>query len=115
MHNNQKECLAKINELKFNSQGLIPVITQDFETKAILMLAWANRQALEISIKTGFATYFSRSRQQIWKKGATSGNLQEIIKFYTDCDKDSVIFLVKQTGSACHTGAKSCFFYQLTN
>ena len=110
----QKALLGKIENLKFDSRGLIPVIAQDHKTKQVLMLAWANLQSLELSFNSGYATYFSRSRNEIWQKGKTSGNLQEIVKIYSDCDQDSLIFIVNQLGPACHTGEKSCFFHKIT-
>jgi phosphoribosyl-AMP cyclohydrolase len=111
----QKELLGKIEDLRFDSRGLIPVIAQDYKTKQVLMLAWANLQSLELSLNSGYATYFSRSRNEIWQKGKTSGNLQKIVEIYSDCDQDSLIFIVNQIGSACHTGKKSCFFHKISN
>ena len=107
---NFKAILAK---LQFNDQGLIPAIAQDLRTNKVLMLAWMNLASIEKSIASGYATYFSRSRNQLWKKGETSGNLQKIIKITADCDFDSLLITVEQTGNACHTGKENCFFNQL--
>ncbi|NLK65934.1 MAG: bifunctional phosphoribosyl-AMP cyclohydrolase/phosphoribosyl-ATP diphosphatase HisIE [Campylobacteraceae bacterium] len=92
------------------SKGLIPVIAQNYTTNEVLMLAYANEEALEQSLKTGFAHYFSRSRNKIWQKGEESGHTQEIKEILLDCDGDTLIYKVKQNGVACHTGAASCFF-----
>jgi phosphoribosyl-AMP cyclohydrolase len=93
------------------SGGLIPVIAQDAETGEVLMLAYINREAWEKTLSEGFAHYFSRSRNKIWKKGETSGHLQEIVEIRVDCDLDTVLYRVKQYGSsACHEGYISCFF-----
>jgi phosphoribosyl-ATP pyrophosphohydrolase/phosphoribosyl-AMP cyclohydrolase len=96
--------------LKFNEQGLIPAIAQDSNTGEVLMQAWMNQESLELTIKTGFATYFSRSRNGLWKKGETSGNLQKVLKITADCDFDCLLLTVEQKGAACHTGKKNCFF-----
>jgi phosphoribosyl-ATP pyrophosphohydrolase/phosphoribosyl-AMP cyclohydrolase len=102
-----------INKLKFNENGLIVATAQDYKTNEVLMQAWMNKESIEVSIKTGFATYFSRSRGQLWKKGETSGNLQELVEIIADCDFDSLLIKVKQQGNACHTGARNCFFNKL--
>jgi phosphoribosyl-ATP pyrophosphohydrolase/phosphoribosyl-AMP cyclohydrolase len=102
-----------ITNLNFDQNGLIPVITQDYQTKEILMFAWMNKESLKITIETGFATYFSRSRNSLWKKGETSGNYQKVISIKTDCDLDSLLLQVNQDGVACHTGKKSCFFNEV--
>lgn len=91
--------------------GLIPVIAQDYKTQEVLMLAFMNQEALSLSLQSGFAHYFSRSKQRIWKKGEQSGHTQKIHKILLDCDKDSLLLKVEQKGMACHTGAKSCFFH----
>ncbi|WP_300761293.1 bifunctional phosphoribosyl-AMP cyclohydrolase/phosphoribosyl-ATP diphosphatase HisIE [Helicobacter sp. UBA3407] len=90
--------------------GLIPVIAQDYKTQEVLMLAFMNKEALELSLQSGFAHYFSRSKQRIWKKGEQSGHTQKIYEILLDCDKDSLLVKVEQKGVACHSGAKSCFF-----
>ena len=91
-------------------QGLVPVITQDASTKEVLMLAYMNKEALELSLSTNIAHYFSRSKQRIWKKGESSGHIQDIVEILLDCDDDTILLKVNQTGVACHTGRKSCFF-----
>jgi phosphoribosyl-AMP cyclohydrolase / phosphoribosyl-ATP pyrophosphohydrolase len=106
-----EELLSKLDFAKGN--GLIPVITQDAKTKAVLMQAFANKEAVELTLKTKKATYWSRSRNEIWVKGETSGNTQKIVSVSTDCDYDSLLYLVEQTGPACHTGEYSCFYNKL--
>ena len=93
--------------------NLIPVIAQDHKSNEVLMLAFANKVAIEKSLETGHAHYYSRSRQKVWKKGETSGHIQEIKVFITDCDNDSVLIKVKQTQGACHKGYYSCFYKTL--
>lgn len=102
-----------LDELKFNEQGLIPAIVQDADSGDVLMMAWMNREALQRTIETGKATYWSRSRQKFWVKGETSGHFQEVQGIYIDCDADTVLLKVRQVGAACHTGRRSCFFRQL--
>ena len=93
------------------SKGLLPAIAQDWETGEILMQAYMNEDSWDETLKSGYAVYYSRSRQELWKKGATSGNLQEIKEIRLDCDRDSILLKVKQIGGvACHTGERSCFF-----
>ena len=99
-----------LEKIKFNSEGLVPVITQSYYTGKVLMQAYANREAIEKTIETGFATYYSRSRKQLWVKGETSGNKQKVVKIKIDCDGDSILYLVKDYGVACHTGEESCFY-----
>jgi phosphoribosyl-AMP cyclohydrolase len=101
------ELLEKLNFKKGN--GLIPVIVQDAKTKEVLMQAYANREAVEHTLKTGKGTYWSRSRNKLWVKGETSGHTQKIVSVSTDCDYDSLLYVVEQTGPACHTGEYSCF------
>ena len=101
----------KVNFSKNN--GLVPVIVQDVDTNEVLMLAYMNEEALELTKKTGYAHYFSRSRNKIWKKGESSGNTQEVKDILIDCDNDTILLKVKQNGVACHTGRKSCFFTKL--
>jgi phosphoribosyl-ATP pyrophosphohydrolase/phosphoribosyl-AMP cyclohydrolase len=93
--------------------GLVPVIVQDYETNEVLMLAYMNEEALKLTQKTGYAHYFSRSRNKIWKKGESSGHTQEVKDILIDCDNDTILLKVKQNGVACHTGRKSCFFTKL--
>lgn len=103
-----------LDEVKYNADGLIAAIAQCAETRVVLMLAWMNADALAQTLVTGQVTYFSRSRQVLWRKGETSGHTQELISAHLDCDVDAVLLKVKQTGPACHTGAQSCFFRDLT-
>jgi phosphoribosyl-ATP pyrophosphohydrolase/phosphoribosyl-AMP cyclohydrolase len=102
--------LIDVEKLKFDEKGLIPVITQSYYTGKILMQAYANKEAIKKTIETGYATYFSRSRNKIWVKGETSGNKQKIVKIKVDCDEDSILYLVEDYGVACHTGKESCFY-----
>jgi phosphoribosyl-AMP cyclohydrolase / phosphoribosyl-ATP pyrophosphohydrolase len=99
-----------IDTITFDEKGLVPAVVQDVETKDVLMLAYMNKEALKLTIETRKATYFSRSRQQLWEKGETSGNTQKIVGLTYDCDADTILLQVEQTGVACHTGEKSCFF-----
>lgn len=97
--------------LKLNyADGLIPVIAQDYHTRDVLMLAYANQEAVELTRTTGFAHYFSRSRRKIWKKGEESGHTQRVVRMLVDCDEDALIYQVEQEGAACHMGFMSCFF-----
>ena len=104
-----------IDTIKFNEKGLVPSITQDAETGEILMFAWMNRDSLAQTLKTGLMTYWSRSRQTLWIKGKTSGNLQEVQEAFVDCDADCLLFKVKQRGlrAACHEGYRSCFYRKI--
>jgi len=94
--------------LKFDERGLVAVVAQELDG-TVLMLAWANREALEASLASGRATYWSRSRGQLWRKGDTSGHVQELVEARLDCDGDAVLYRVRQTGPACHEGKRSCF------
>ncbi len=100
-------------EFKFNSEGLIPAIAQDWKTGEVLMLAYMNKESLERTIKEKKAWYWSRSRKKFWMKGESSGNIQEVKEIYYDCDEDTILLKVEQTGPACHTGNRSCFFRKL--
>ncbi|MBR0219941.1 MAG: bifunctional phosphoribosyl-AMP cyclohydrolase/phosphoribosyl-ATP diphosphatase HisIE [Clostridia bacterium] len=102
--------MMDINELKFDANGLIPAVVQDYFSKQVLTVAYMNRESLEISMKEGRTCFFSRSRQQLWRKGETSGNTQEIVTIKADCDADALVVEVIKKGPACHTGAESCFF-----
>jgi len=102
--------MLDLSALKFDQNGLIPVIVQDFSTNEILMLAYMNKESIDLTIETGYMHYFSRSRDKIWKKGETSGNFQKVKALYPDCDGDGLLAVVEQTGVACHTGNKTCFF-----
>ena len=97
-------------DLKYNADGLIPAIVQDHFTGKVLMLAYMNEESLKISIDEGKTCFYSRSRQELWRKGATSGNTQEIVSIKTDCDRDTLLIDVIKNGPACHTGSESCFF-----
>ncbi|NBC20356.1 MAG: phosphoribosyl-AMP cyclohydrolase [Alphaproteobacteria bacterium] len=98
---------------RFNADGLVAAIAQDAETGEVLMLAWMNDEALRQTIETGRATYFSRSRRRLWIKGESSGHTQEVREIRVDCDQDAVLLSVVQTGAACHTGRKSCFYRRI--
>lgn len=102
-----------LDMIKFDEKGLVPAIAQDAKTGKVLMLAYMNREALEETIESGYATYFSRSRQQRWRKGETSGHVQKVLKLDYDCDGDTILMQVEQTGAACHTGEYSCFHNEL--
>ncbi len=104
-----------IENLSFNEDGLIPVVTQDAESKTVLMMAWMNRKSVEKTLATGRVTYWSRSRQALWVKGETSGHIQELVSMSFDCDGDSVLCLVNQTGAACHTHRPDCFYLKVDN
>lgn len=95
---------------RFNADGLIAAIAQDADTNEVLMLAWMNAEALHLTLTTGRAVYYSRSRQALWRKGDTSGHVQEVVEARVDCDQDAVLLKVRQTGAACHTGRRSCFY-----
>lgn len=104
-----------MEDFKYNADGLIPVIVQEASEGTpprgrVLMMAWMNREALELTLATGQMHYWSRSRGKIWFKGESSGHTQEVIRWYADCDKDTLLFEVRQTSGACHTGFESCFF-----
>ena len=99
-----------MTDLKFDANGLIPAIIQDHYTKKVLMLAYMNAESLEITIKEGKTCFYSRSRQELWRKGATSGNRQNVVSIRTDCDKDTLLIDVIKEGPACHTGNETCFF-----
>lgn len=96
--------------LKYNDQGLIPAIVQEDGTDMVLMMAWMNAEAVTRTLETRRVTYWSRSRQAFWIKGETSGHIQELVDFRVDCDRDTLLLVVKQTGPACHTFRKSCFY-----
>ena len=100
----------KIDELKFNEKGLIPAIVQDHYSKKVLMMAWMNRESLEISLREKKTCFYSRSRQELWIKGETSGHYQYVKDIRIDCDEDTILLLVEQVGAACHTGHTSCFY-----
>ena len=104
-----------MDEFKFNADGLIPVIVQEAGDDTpprgrVLMMAWMNREALELTLSTGKMHYWSRSRKKLWFKGESSGHTQDVVRWYADCDQDCLLFEVRQTTGACHTGYQSCFF-----
>ena len=101
--------MLNIDELKFDSNGLIPAIVVDSITKKVLTLAYMNKESLQISIEKGLTCFWSRSRQELWLKGETSGNYQHIVSITADCDKDALVVVVEKDGPACHTGSESCF------
>ena len=108
--------MSALDKIQFNDKGLVPVVTQDFSSNEILMMAWMNKEALSLSVKTKKAVYFSRSRKKLWFKGEESGNTQQIIEIFTDCDQDVILLKVNQKGGiACHTGRANCFFNKLEN
>lgn len=103
-----------LEQVKFDAAGLVPVIAQDVRSGRVLMLAWANAEALEETVRTGRGVYFSRSRGRLWRKGEESGNVQQVQEVRLDCDGDAVLYKVVQVGGmACHTGRESCFFRRL--
>ena len=100
-------------ELKYNEAGLIPCIVQEADTREVLMMAWMSAESLALTLARGETVFWSRSRQELWHKGATSGNVQKVVEIRYDCDADTLLALVHPTGPACHTGATSCFFRTL--
>ena len=101
--------------LKFDANGLIPAIAQDSVTGEVLMMAWMNAEAVARTLATGRVTYWSRSRQAFWIKGETSGHVQELLSFRVDCDRDCILVEVRQSGPACHTNRRSCFYTEVRN
>ena len=106
--------MIPFQDLKLLDNGLIPVIVQAYDTKAVLMQAYMNQEAYEKTLETGRMHYYSRSRGCLWLKGETSGHFQDVEALYVDCDKDCILAVVRQTGPACHTGSYSCFFNRIT-
>lgn len=102
--------MLNIEELKFDEKGLIPAIVVDAVTKKVLMLAYMNRKSLQVTMQKGLTCFYSRSRQQLWLKGETSGNYQHVVSITADCDKDALVVMVEPDGPACHTGEESCFY-----
>ena len=103
-----------LNAVRFNADGLVCAIAQDQESKDILMVAWMNREALDETLREGQVVYYSRSRQALWRKGESSGQIQQLVDIRIDCDKDAVLLGILQTGVACHTGRRSCFSWAPT-
>lgn len=106
-----------LDELKarLHNGELLPAVVQDIDTKDVLMLAWVNKEAFDATLHSKRATFWSRSRNELWEKGATSGNFQEIAEIKFDCDADSILYLVRSHGPACHTGEQTCFHHQVGN
>jgi phosphoribosyl-AMP cyclohydrolase len=100
---------GNLKELKYNADGLIPAIIQDGQNGRVLMLAYMNAESLQISMEEGRTCYWSRSRRELWRKGETSGHFQRILTITSDCDQDTLLIQVEQTGAACHNGTRSCF------
>lgn len=108
-----KELIEQLKMLHFDERGLMPVIVQDVKTKEVLMLAYANQEAIIKTISSGESHFWSRSRDELWHKGETSGNTQKVIQIRYDCDEDTLLYLVETQGPACHTGNVSCFYRTL--
>ncbi len=102
--------MTAVESVRFDGGGLVPVVAQDAATGDVLTLAYANREALEKTLATGEAHFYSRSRRELWRKGATSGNTQKVVEVRYDCDADALLMLVDPAGPACHTGERTCFF-----
>ena len=100
-------------ELKFDEKGLIPAVIQDGESNEVLMVAYMNKESFEATLKEGRTCFWSRSRKTLWRKGETSGHVQKVVEIRADCDTDCLLIKVEQTGPACHTGERSCFFNKL--
>jgi phosphoribosyl-AMP cyclohydrolase len=104
-----------VPQIKFDEDGLVPAIVQDADTGEVLMLAYMNEQALDRTLSDGLATFFSRSRQQLWRKGESSGHLQHVVEVRVDCDLDAILLRVKQDVAACHEGYRTCFYRRMEN
>ena len=102
-----------LNEIKYDANGLVPAIVQDVETKEVLMMAYMNKESLALTLEKGETVFWSRSRSELWHKGATSGNIQKVIEIKVDCDADTLLVLVNPAGMACHTGKRTCFYRNL--
>jgi len=113
MADGQQQLVSVLGQLKYNSDGLIPAIAQQHDTGEMLMMAWMNRASIEETLQTGRVCYWSRSRQSFWRKGESSGQVQILKELRFDCDLDTILLLVDQTGPACHTGRRHCFFYKV--
>ena len=106
----QNSASFTLSDVKFNRDGLIPVISQCANTGKVLMMAWMNKDALEKTLSSKYMFYYSRSRSKLWKKGESSGHFQKLLELRLDCDNDTFLAIIEQTGVACHTGSQSCFF-----
>jgi phosphoribosyl-AMP cyclohydrolase/phosphoribosyl-ATP pyrophosphohydrolase/phosphoribosyl-AMP cyclohydrolase len=102
-----------LSEIKYDANGLVPAIVQDVFTKEVLMMAWMNAESLQMTLEKGEAVFWSRSRKEIWHKGATSGNVQKVVEVRVDCDADTLLVLVEPAGPACHTGERTCFYREI--
>jgi len=107
--------MSLVDDIRFNDAGLVPAIAQDAVSGRVLMMAWMNEEAVQQTIATGFAHYYSRSRQKQWKKGESSGHVQKVVDIFLDCDGDTLLLKIEQTGPACHTNRQSCFYRRLDN
>ena len=107
--------MLALENLKFDANGLIPAVVQDVQNNEVLMVAYMNKESAEATVKTGRATFWSRSREQFWIKGETSGNIQKVVSLAVDCDQDCLLVKVEQTGAACHEGYRSCFFREVAD
>jgi phosphoribosyl-AMP cyclohydrolase / phosphoribosyl-ATP pyrophosphohydrolase len=103
-----------LTALKFNEKGLIPAIVQDADSREVLMLAYMNEASLKLTLESGEAWFYSRSRQELWHKGATSGNIIKVVELWQDCDSDTILIIGRPKGPVCHTGNRTCFFEKLT-
>ncbi|MEY2818884.1 MAG: phosphoribosyl-AMP cyclohydrolase, partial [Chloroflexota bacterium] len=103
-----------LSEIKYDANGLVPAIVQDIVTKDVLMMAWMNAESLRLTLEKSEAVFWSRSRQEIWHKGATSGNVKKLVEIRVDCDADTLLVLVEPAGPACHTGEWTCFYRNMT-
>jgi phosphoribosyl-AMP cyclohydrolase len=104
---------GSLTELKFDGNGLLPAIVQDADTKEVLMMAYMNAEALQLTLERGEAHFWSRSRRELWHKGETSGNVQKVVEMFVDCDTDALLIRVQPMGPACHTGERTCFYRRL--
>ena len=102
-----------LNELSFDANGLIPAIAQQFDSGEVLMMAWMNKEAVKATLTENRGVYWSRSRNSLWRKGEDSGQIQQLKEFRWDCDRDTILLLVDQTGVACHTGRRNCFYFAI--
>ena len=105
--------MSDLNSIKWDAQGLVPAVVQDAGTRQVLMVAWMNAESLQQTLEQGETVFWSRSRQELWHKGATSGNTQRVRQISVDCDADTLLIQVEPAGPACHTGENSCFFQEL--
>jgi phosphoribosyl-AMP cyclohydrolase len=109
-----QQVTAGETSIRYDDRGLVPVVVQQVGTGEVLMVAWANAEAVRLTFSTGTSWFWSRSRRELWNKGATSGNMQQVRRVLVDCDADTLLYEVDSPGPACHTGKRSCFFRQLT-